>query len=68
MEQPKPIQPKRENDAERMRRGALDLFVGITGFFRDLINLQEGLDREGTIVDIKNNKRMRGANAWLLMC
>ncbi|MCB0625235.1 MAG: DUF389 domain-containing protein, partial [Saprospiraceae bacterium] len=29
---------------------------------------QEGLDREGTIVDIKNNKRMRGANAWLLMC
>lgn len=68
MEQPNPIQPKRENDAERMRRGALDLFVGITGFFRDLINLQEGLDREGTIVDIKNNKRMRGANAWLLMC
>ena len=68
MEQPNPIPPKRENDAERMRRGALDLFVGVTGFFRDLINLQEGLDREGTIVDIKNNKRMRGANAWLLMC
>ena len=33
-----------------------------------LIDLNDGLDREGTIVSIKNNKRMQGANAWLLMC
>ena len=36
-------------------------------FLKDLFELQSGLDREGTIVNIKNNKRMRGANAWLLM-
>ncbi|MFT7453269.1 MAG: putative hydrophobic protein (TIGR00271 family), partial [Patescibacteria group bacterium] len=40
----------------------------IKGFSFDLIDLQAGLDREGTIVNIKNNKKMAGANAWLLMC
>lgn len=40
----------------------------IKDFFFDLIDLQAGLDREGTIVSIKNNKKMAGANAWLLMC
>ncbi len=40
----------------------------ISGFFNDLIDLREGLDKESTIVNIKNNKRMKGANAWLLMC
>ncbi len=34
----------------------------------ELLNLEEGADKEGTIVYIKNNKRMRGANAWLLVC
>ncbi|MDH3649510.1 MAG: DUF389 domain-containing protein [Saprospiraceae bacterium] len=50
---------------------AFDLRVigkSIGQFFRDLIDLKEGLDKEGTIVNIKNNKRMKGANAWLLMC
>ena len=37
-------------------------------FFKKLISLREGLDREGTIANIRNNKRMQGANAWLLMC
>jgi len=37
-------------------------------WFEDFFNLQEGLDREGTIINIKNNRTMRGANAWLLMC
>ena len=41
---------------------------GIGSFFKKLSNLQPGLDREGTIVNIKNNKKMEGANAWLLMC
>lgn len=40
----------------------------ISGFFKSLIDLREGLDKESTIVNIKNNKRMKGANAWLLMC
>ena len=37
-------------------------------FFHDLIDLKDGLDREGTIINIKSNKEMKGANAWLLMC
>ena len=37
-------------------------------FFHELVDLKGGLDREGTIVNIKNNRRMVGANAWLLMC
>lgn len=40
----------------------------VSSFFRDLIDLKTGLDVEGTIYEIKNNKRMRGANAWMLMC
>ena len=42
--------------------------TGFKDFFRKLVDLREGLDREGTIQNIKNNKRMQGANAWLLMC
>lgn len=41
---------------------------GIRLFFSRLIDLQEGLDREGTIYTIRNNKNMEGANAWMLMC
>lgn len=37
-------------------------------WFRDFLNLYEGLDREGTIESITSNRKMRGANAWLLMC
>jgi uncharacterized hydrophobic protein (TIGR00271 family) len=37
-------------------------------FFKNLIDLEDGLDREGAIYEIKNNKRMQGANAWMLMC
>jgi len=40
----------------------------VWGFFDDLTDLQEGMDRKGTIQNIKNNKKMKGANAWLLMC
>lgn len=45
-----------------------ELVESIRIWFADLINLEEGLDREGTIIAIKNGKRMRGANAWLLIC
>lgn len=37
-------------------------------FLKKLISLEDGLDREGAIYEIKNNKRMEGANAWMLMC
>ncbi len=40
----------------------------IRDWFRDLTQLEEGADKEGTVIAIKNNKKMRGANAWLLIC
>ena len=40
----------------------------IWDFFYDLLDLKDGLDKEGTIINIKSNKEMKGANAWLLMC
>lgn len=44
------------------------LWEGIKDWFEDFIDLREGMDQKGTIAAIKNNQRMRGANAWLLMC
>ena len=60
-----PNPPSRRNRHRDKQKSYLTQTVD---FFYDLINLQEGLDKEGTIVNIKNNKRMQGANAWLLMC
>ncbi len=57
-----------EKPQEQIKRGAGDLVSGVRQFFRELVDLQEGLDKEGTIINIKNNKRMRGANVWLLIC
>lgn len=45
-----------------------DVMRSFGDFFYNLIDLKAGLDREGTIVNIKNNKKMAGANVWLLMC
>lgn len=45
-----------------------EVFRSFGDFFKNLIDLRAGLDREGTIVNIKNNKKMAGANVWLLMC
>ncbi len=57
-----------EKPENKIRKGWSDLWAGSVEFFKKLIDLRNGLDREGTIVNIKNNKRMQGANAWLLMC
>lgn len=40
----------------------------IKDFFSNLINLEEGLDREGTVFEVRANCKMQGANAWMLMC
>ncbi len=37
-------------------------------FLDDLVDIREGMDQKGTIANINNNKRMKGANAVLLMC
>jgi uncharacterized hydrophobic protein (TIGR00271 family) len=48
--------------------GAQKLLVPFRAWLHKMLDLQEGLDREGTIISIKNNKKMQGANAWMLGC
>ena len=45
-----------------------EVLSSIWDFFYNLLDLKDGLDKEGTIINIKSNKEMKGANAWLLMC
>jgi len=44
-----------------------EVIDAIIAWFKELLNLETGLDREGTIIYIRNSKRMRGTNAWLLI-
>ncbi|MGK0364901.1 MAG: putative hydrophobic protein (TIGR00271 family) [Saprospiraceae bacterium] len=53
---------------EKIKKSSGDLLSGLKEFIHDWLSLKDDLDREGTITNIQNNKRMRGANAWLLMC
>ena len=60
-----------QNLAEKTEQANKELdnfFEGAWEFIKDLTDLKDGLDKEGTIINIKNNKKMKGANAWLLMC
>ncbi len=46
-----------------------DLWNVTIEWFEDLLNLREGMrDWKETNKEIRNNKKIRGANAWLLMC
>lgn len=62
---PKPTPQPNQNDIIGSFK---QLLSSIWDFFHDLIDLSEGMDRKGTIQNIKENKRMKGANAWMLMC
>jgi len=57
-----------EKSKEKIRSGFGELTHGLSGFFRNLADLRPGLDRAGTIIRIRDNREMKGANAWLLMC
>ncbi len=61
-------QKKETVHKDQIQRGFWDLVSGLGIFLRDMFDLQSDLDREGTIENISNNKRMRGANVWLLGC
>ena len=50
------------------KRSLSEIWESTKDFFHDLVDLREGMDREGTLENIHNNKRMKGSNAWLLMC
>ncbi len=61
--------PTNTNTPSPLKKNSTNaLMDSIKDFFSDLVDLREGMDREGTLENIHNNKRMRGANAWLLMC
>ncbi len=45
-----------------------DFFSNVGLWFKDFVDIKAGVDKEGTIIDIKKNMRMRGHSAWLLMC
>lgn len=53
---------------EQLIQTAKVFYRAVRMWLKSLINLEEGLDREGTVISIKSGKMMRGANAWLLMC
>lgn len=63
---PTPSQPGKPT--EKVSQGFSRVWEGISEFFSELTDLKKGQDKEGTIISIKKNMRMRGANAWLLMC
>ncbi len=63
-----PDQQPSNSEPRRVRDILSELATAVRSWFQSLLNLEEGLDREGTIVAIRNNKRMQGANAWLLGC
>jgi uncharacterized hydrophobic protein (TIGR00271 family) len=52
----------------RIHKGFWELIYGLSDFLKQMFELQSDLDRAGTIAYIKNNKRMQGANVWLLIC
>lgn len=56
------------NSEEKMRRSFFSFLASFWEFFQELTDLKEGMDQQGTIINIRNNKKMQGANAWLLMC
>ncbi len=57
-----------ENPPKQDKIGLQDVWQRVRDFFDRLTDLKVGLDREGTIRNIYENKLMQGANAWLLMC
>lgn len=59
-------QPIKEN-----KNFAQKLIAGINAvqeWFQELMDIETGADEASTIIAIKGNKKMRGANAWLLIC
>lgn len=37
-------------------------------FLKDVLNLQKGVNKRATIVEIRDKNSLAGANAWMLMC
>jgi len=68
MEDKKPTTPPQNTERNTPRLAFQNLFNAVRDWFDDFMDLREGLDQEGTIISIRNNKKMRGSNAWMLIC
>lgn len=60
--------PEWEKPAARIKVLFKDLLQAVGAWFGDFFDLQQGVDREGTLVAIRSNKKMIGTNAWMLLC
>ncbi|RMG78328.1 MAG: DUF389 domain-containing protein, partial [Bacteroidetes bacterium] len=59
---------KTEKGKSEIKKGTRYFWQDIKAYLGELLDLKKGMDRAGTIKSIRDNKRMHGANAWLLMC
>ena len=58
-----------QNQKKKLKDQSLgELWDSTKEFLHDLVDIRDGMDRDGTLANIHNNKRMKGANVWLLMC
>jgi uncharacterized hydrophobic protein (TIGR00271 family) len=64
-EKKQPILSNKPSEEKGTYKAAI---LSVRQWLHTMFDLEEGLDREGTIISIKNNKRMKGANAWMLGC
>lgn len=60
--------PQNAHPERSIRELLRELSSAIRKWFRQLLDLEKGVDRENTIVEVKTNMRIEGSNAWLLMC
>jgi len=69
MPESKKISSKNEVEPTKWHHKSIsELFGELRDFFEDLFDLKDGMDERGSIINIINNKEMKGANAVLLMC
>lgn len=61
-------EPRITNNERRIVTLFKELTRAIREWFADFFDLQHGVDAEGTLISIRSNRSMRGANAWMLMC
>lgn len=62
--EPSPPQSVDDHLSEQTR----SFWAALRLWFKDILDLRAGSDKEETIKSITEGKRMRGANAWMLMC
>lgn len=60
-------QTTESNNTENKEPDLKGAFHDIKLFFRELLDIQKGADKKGTIQDVKDNISMKGHAAWILI-